>query len=380
MANKARKKRLRAAAKAGNRDRVAPRPGTAKDIRSKRDSMRPDATAPVTVADLDDAIVESPSALLRSPVVRAARELAQAWEGGHIDCAGLRIPVNGNPDGRDMTSMTVLLTPNHAVPLQGRYAGGRGLSSNHVVKLSKTIADGQWALTHQTIAVDIHGNVYDGQHRCGAVVKSGLPILISIMYNCPPQGVTYTDLGRGRTTGDMLALSPCGFSHHAAVATAVSQAMMGMSFADYARIPKPEIVRVAEMYHEQIKWMFKHMCPGKGIKNTMYAPILRAIIDAWDDEARLERIREFCAHMKPRTHTGPAGCPLNKLGQFLNKPGGVRREGFKNDRVENYIRIMVALDHFIAGKSLNQWRFPKEDTFALDTGQSEIDEESLELA
>ena len=329
---------------------------------------------PTVSARADEEIVtdEQMNSLLRGPVVRAARARAEAaCSSGFLDAGGLHIPIGGNPDGRDMDHMTVLLTPKRAAPLRGRYSGGRASGQNAVTRIGESILDGKFVLTHQSIAVDVHGNMYDGGHRTGAVVKVDRPILVDLAYNCPPFAVKYTDLGRGRSPADALALSPHGFTHCTMVVRMTKEAMMGMSFAGYARIPTEMIVRVAEHNHEQVKWIFRHCPPGRGMRGPMYGAIMRATVALWGDDAKLGRVAEFCELLRASSHTGGSECPLNKLLQYLQSPTSFRRPGFSTEGKELYLRTTVALSHFVDGKELKAWRFPKEDVWPLDVGDCE---------
>jgi len=330
---------------------------------------------PTVSARADEEIVtdEQMNSLLRGPVVRAARARAEtACSNGFLDAGGLRIPTGGNPDGRDMDTMTVLLTPKRAAPLRGRYSGGRASGQNAVTRIGESILDGKFVLTHQSIAVDVHGNMYDGGHRTGAVVKVDRPVLVVVAYNCPPFAVKYTDLGRGRSPADALALSPHGFTHCTMVSRMTKEAMMGMSFAGYARIPSEMIVRVAELHHEKVKWVFRHCAPGRGMRGPMYGAIFRAVAALWNDEAKLARAAEFCGLLRASSHTGAAACPLNKLLQYMQSPKSFHnRPGYSTEGKELYLRTTVALNYFVEGRELKVWSFPKEDVWPLDVGDCE---------
>jgi hypothetical protein len=329
---------------------------------------------PVSARADEEPVTDSGNqAVLRGPVVRAARARAEeACSKGFFDAGGLRIPIGGSQDGRDMDTMTILLTPRRAAPLLGRYSGGRARGQNAVTRIVTSIEDGKFVLTHQAVAVDVNGNMYDGSHRNEAVLKSGEAILIPIAYNCAPFAVKYTDLGRGRSPADSLALSPHGFTHCTMVARMTKEAMMGMSFAGYARIPSEMIVRVAELHHEKVKWVFRHCAPRRGMRGPMYGSILRAVAALWNDEASLARVAEFCGLLRESSHTGGAACPLNKLLQYMQSPKSFHnRPGYSTEGKELYLRTTVALKHFVDGKELKAWSFPKEDVWPLDVGNCE---------
>lgn len=320
---------------------------------------------------------ETINAVLHSQRVRAeaARAEIACQQGNFIRFGDLCIPTGGDPDGRDMDFITVLLTPKIAAPMRGRYCGGRIAGANAIRRIVKSVEDDKFLLTHQCIGIDVDGNMFDGNHRTGAVVKSGKPILITIAYNCSLHAVKYTDLGRARNVGDAIALSPYGFAHCAMVGRMVKEAMQGISFAGYARIPTEMIVRAAETYHEQVKWVFRYCAPKRGMRGPFYGAVLRATIAMWDDAEDLARVAEFCSLFRESGHTGGGNCPLNKLLQYIQSPGSYRRQDKTTDAKELYLRTSAALRLFVERKELKAWSIPKDDIwpFDFDSGSVEID-------
>src|SRR5258708_6776935 len=77
------------------------------------------------------------------------------------------------------TPKIILLTPELAEKfLENNHPKNRKIRSAHVARLAKQMTEGKFRTTHQGIATDKDGFLIDGQHRCHAVVKSGVTIAI----------------------------------------------------------------------------------------------------------------------------------------------------------------------------------------------------------
>jgi hypothetical protein len=73
--------------------------------------------------------------------------------------------------------------------------------------LVRAIQDDQWKITHQPIALDVHGILIDGQHRVAAVAMAGLNVQMLIAYDADPETFDIIDTGRSRTPGATLAIA-----------------------------------------------------------------------------------------------------------------------------------------------------------------------------
>lgn len=67
---------------------------------------------------------------------------------------------------------------------------------------SRLIQSGQFKLTHQGLAIDEDGRLIDGQHRCRAVLATGLSITVMITYGVNASAYTAMDAGRKRSASD----------------------------------------------------------------------------------------------------------------------------------------------------------------------------------
>jgi hypothetical protein len=105
-----------------------------------------------------------------------------------------------------METKIVTMTPEWAKSiLDSQNSKNRAIRPNAVKKIASAILDGHWKLSHQGIAIDINGQLQDGQHRLAAVVQSGMSIQILLTTGCDPQSFDVLDCGVNRTAADALS-------------------------------------------------------------------------------------------------------------------------------------------------------------------------------
>jgi hypothetical protein len=83
----------------------------------------------------------------------------------------------------------------------------RSIRRDNVEKWKRTILSGGWKINGEGIKIDRNGRMIDGQHRCLAVVETGIPIKIVVTYGLDPDCYTSLDQGLGRSAGDALRAS-----------------------------------------------------------------------------------------------------------------------------------------------------------------------------
>lgn len=84
----------------------------------------------------------------------------------------------------------------------------RPVRLQHVEWLAAAIQAGQWALSHQGIAFDVTGRLVDGQHRCKAIIMSGMTVAVMVTRGLPSDSFMVMDQGAIRSNSDVLSLPP----------------------------------------------------------------------------------------------------------------------------------------------------------------------------
>lgn len=83
----------------------------------------------------------------------------------------------------------------------------RNLSRTRIERYAGDMAAGRFELTHQPIAIDPNGLVFDGQHRLSAIVLSKTTVTLMVAYDADPTTFGKIDLGMPRTPSAILALA-----------------------------------------------------------------------------------------------------------------------------------------------------------------------------
>ena len=81
------------------------------------------------------------------------------------------------------------------------------MRKDYVQKLAEAMLRGEWELNGDSVRVGISGRLLDGQHRCAAVVASGVTIQVILVTGLDDGVFTTIDRGMGRTAADSLSLA-----------------------------------------------------------------------------------------------------------------------------------------------------------------------------
>jgi hypothetical protein len=101
----------------------------------------------------------------------------------------------------------VKLTPELAGNLLANNSINRPVSKATIDRYERAIKRGEWALNGEPIIVFANGDLGDGQHRCIAVKKTGIPIDTVIMYGIDPSTFGTLNGGKPRSSSDILAIN-----------------------------------------------------------------------------------------------------------------------------------------------------------------------------
>jgi len=122
---------------------------------------------------------------------------------------------------RNMDGEWVHLTPELAERyLSTRYEQQRVMRANHVARLVASIKAGEWIPNGEPLQFDKDGRMFDGQHRCQAVVEANRPIWVRVVRNVPIEAYAVVDTGSARLASDILKFA--GIPNATLIAAAVS--------------------------------------------------------------------------------------------------------------------------------------------------------------
>jgi hypothetical protein len=112
----------------------------------------------------------------------------------------------------------VELTPEIALELLKNNRINRPLSQATIDKYVRAIKRGEWALNGEPIIVFETNNIGSGQHRCHAVIKSGIAIDTVLMRGVKESTFGTLDTGKPRGASDVLSIGGHANSHRLATA------------------------------------------------------------------------------------------------------------------------------------------------------------------
>lgn len=117
-----------------------------------------------------------------------------------------------------VTSQVIELTPDLAEALLARNPDNRRLRERRVAELAADISNDNWKLNGEPIIVSSDGLLNDGQHRCSAVVMSGKPISVVMIFGVERDSRDTLDQGTQRSAADYLEMHGSEDTAHLAAA------------------------------------------------------------------------------------------------------------------------------------------------------------------
>lgn len=157
----------------------------------------------------------------------------------------------------EMHAQVVTLTPSAAKALLEKNIDNRPLSSVTVSKYASAIIRGEWQLNGEPIIIFEDGTLANGQHRCSAVVKAGIPIQTLIVYGASKSSFATIDAGKSRNASDVLAISGEKSTNvlSSAARAYIFEFLQGR--AQY-EITSTQILECVESHPHIIYWVRKH--------------------------------------------------------------------------------------------------------------------------
>ena len=131
-----------------------------------------------------------------------------------------------------------VITPSNAKKYLDSNKNNRPINQAGVDRYARAMREGKWDLNGQTITFDTEGNVLDGQHRLSAVVQSNTSIETYVVRGILRESFDTIDVGRNRTTADLLSLQ--GNSNSSILATAARFILCEEVLEDIIFYAKPD--------------------------------------------------------------------------------------------------------------------------------------------
>lgn len=204
-----------------------------------------------------------------------------------------------------------------------------------------------WIPSHEGIGINLSGNMFDGQHRAEAGVKTKKPVPIWVVFNVLDEAKFVSDSGAKRNVNEKLAMV-CKTTLHNRTAGMVKAMMRGLQ--PKFRFSEAEIATFAVSYANVIEWISK------------YLPVARADVQAvlgkaylWYGPAKLE---PFCDRLREVQFVDDND-PAKTLYFYAQR----LRQNKANNPISTYKKTLAAIEHVMAGTPCSKLYERAEDIF-----------------
>jgi hypothetical protein len=284
------------------------------------------------------------------------------WSGLEAE-AIIQTTIEGSPIADQGEKLDVMVDPATAAKWLLRNKGNRRLSQTVINRFTSDMANGRWFYTHQGIAFDIKGHLFDGQHRMHGIINSGATVPLQVTINLPEETAQAIDQGRNRSVSDVATIATKkNFDTHT---TAVAARMVSSVWSQSSKMTRGEAVAFLLKHEDAIRFACE-MLPKRSVVGR--SAIRAVIARAWytEDHSKLERFCQILVSGKCAEDEGAAFT----LREYLLK----RRSGGASSvlAAEDYQRTEYALLRFLQGFPMVQVRPVAHESFPLPDEETEI--------
>ncbi len=224
----------------------------------------------------------------------------------------------------------------------------RKLNPKVVDEYALAMRKGQWVLTHQGIALDSNGFVIDGQHRLGAIVKSGVAVEMQVTFNASAASFSAIDRGYNRSSVQIARIAGVECSQWTVSACnsllwKVDSPRSSMRTWSVADLPD-----VLSFFRDEIDFCFPQKFSGsQQFRNgTIRGAILRALISKPSQSGRIAEFIECIA--TGRVIRGTEDNAAMTLVNRLRNSSSLKMKD-RESRYNAYGVTLSALRHFLDG-------------------------------
>lgn len=189
-----------------------------------------------------------------------------------------------------MKFRVVTMTPTWAKELlQHNHPRNRKRKWSKINAYARDMKQGFWRLTHQPIAVDVDGNLIDGQNRLEAVVLSECDVPFVLCTECERESILGADLGASRNVLDMAQIGGTPFKSTDRPAV-VRKMMTGLKNTPWPT--NAEVMDFAAEHRQALEFAFE--CLPTNVKGITQAAVRAVVARAYYKLNKRNRTRTFC--------------------------------------------------------------------------------------
>jgi hypothetical protein len=242
--------------------------------------------------------------------------------------------------------------------------GQRNSTDSAVKRYAADLTDRRWnSQAGTTISIDRNGYVIDGRHRLQAIVDSGVPMDVLVVFECDPSAISVIDIGVPRRLREMLVVRSRGaFKNSLRISGIARSALFGVN-SKAAAYSHNYIVEFIEK-NQGVFQSFSTLAERNGARKTCHAPVIGAFVRAAFaiGVSKVERLFERFVEQEWEGRNDP----LKLLEFYLRANTGSERAkknvASQRDKYGAAVRAIVAS---INGENLRKLIPAKADAFSI---------------
>ena len=184
---------------------------------------------------------------------------------------------------------------------------------------ARDMAEGAWRLTHQGVAFNARGYLFDGQNRLAAVVAAGVAVPMIVYFGAgDSEEMAVLDIGGVRSAADAARVMGLSATHKDVALVR----QMSYSVEQAGKFTHAEVIRLLDRHGDAVAWVNAHIS-DKG--QLGIAPVRSAIGRAYYhcDLARLARFVAIYLNEIGRDNCVVEAIPAT-LSKYILSTGGTR--------------------------------------------------------
>ena len=123
----------------------------------------------------------------------------------------------------------VNVTPDMAFEMLEKNTMNRNIDEKRVRQYAKDMKAGLWQMNGTTIVFAEDGTLLDGQHRLWAIIEANITVQLLIVYNADKDSIVTMDIGKTRSSNNILQIER---SMHSATAARLTKLLWIHDFVD----------------------------------------------------------------------------------------------------------------------------------------------------
>lgn len=215
----------------------------------------------------------------------------------------ITIPTNAQ---RNVNCYKVLVTPEIAAVWLGYNLFNRPLNNREVNNLARLMKEGKWMDTGQAIILGTNV-ILDGQHRLQAIILSGIPQMMTVIFNQDEKNFIALDCGSPRSKLDMVRLGIQDQTIKSKHLSVLKAMLAGACCNGMQELTAVELSKLVTQHREAIETALTLF--GKKTDQTILAVIARAFYTLPN-----ETLHSFANAWKQGTYK-----PIVEFRQYLSQ-------------------------------------------------------------